>query len=147
MRFSYTQELAPELISSAGDFFSNPDGSLEWSFGEVITETITDANTTLTQGFHQAEYKLVNVFEVSDLEMDIIIYPNPADENIILDVSDMPEKGLEIFIYNLNGDLVLSRKIMELKTEISLKNLAPSDYIIRIISDRQDLQIVKLIKI
>jgi hypothetical protein len=44
---------AQEVVSSQGDVYSNANGSIEFTIGEVIINTVANGNTQLTQGFHQ----------------------------------------------------------------------------------------------
>ena len=42
-----------EVISSAGEHQENANGSISWTIGEPISETISGADAQLTQGFQQ----------------------------------------------------------------------------------------------
>ncbi|MEO0732716.1 MAG: T9SS type A sorting domain-containing protein [Bacteroidota bacterium] len=68
-----------EVIRAGGDIFTNGTTRLEWTLGELMTETYAGVYV-LTQGFHQpglGEFPLVSTgepIEVSTLDL----YPNPA---------------------------------------------------------------------
>ncbi|MBP7497474.1 MAG: T9SS type A sorting domain-containing protein [Bacteroidales bacterium] len=53
----FSQSLSPEVISSAGDFFSGANITLSWTLGEPVIETFSsqDGQIVLTQGFQQPE--------------------------------------------------------------------------------------------
>ena len=44
---------AQQVISSAGETYSNINGSIAFTIGEVVIFTGTNGTTNLTQGFHQ----------------------------------------------------------------------------------------------
>ncbi|MEL7163603.1 MAG: hypothetical protein AAFN92_22790 [Bacteroidota bacterium] len=46
------QSVTPEVVAPAGTTFTNGTISLEWTLGEIMTETFT-GSVVLTQGFHQ----------------------------------------------------------------------------------------------
>lgn len=46
---SYSQE----VISTAGEHYENSNGSISWTIGEPVIETLESTNNYLTQGFHQ----------------------------------------------------------------------------------------------
>ncbi len=48
------QTLSPDLISSSGDHYTYGGGSLSWSLGEGITETVQNQNVIMNQGFQQS---------------------------------------------------------------------------------------------
>jgi hypothetical protein len=52
--FLSAQSVSPEVISTAGDYFSNSNASISWTMSELVTETFTNGNTILTQGFQQS---------------------------------------------------------------------------------------------
>lgn len=60
------QSFVREVIGSAGAFATSPNGSMEWTIGEVMTETYDGSNNFFTQGFHQPDVKeiviIVNLF-------------------------------------------------------------------------------------
>lgn len=49
--FCYSQNLSPELISTAGNTYINNIAVIDYSIGEIVVETFQD-NAILTQGFH-----------------------------------------------------------------------------------------------
>lgn len=58
----YAQSLARKVIASAGGFQSNAAGSLSYTIGESVTQTVTSGSNMLTQGFQQSfELNLLNV--------------------------------------------------------------------------------------
>lgn len=44
---------AQEVVSAQGDTYTNSSGSIDFTIGEVVINTVTDGTTKLTQGFHQ----------------------------------------------------------------------------------------------
>ncbi len=49
MASSYSQE----VISTTGEHYENSNGSISWTIGEPVIETLGSNNNYLTQGFHQ----------------------------------------------------------------------------------------------
>ena len=68
--------------------------------------------------------------EIKDLADIVNIYPNPAGEFI-----NIESKGISIEmlnLYDLNGQLLLNKQIAESKTQLTLTNLNPGIYILKI---------------
>jgi len=71
---------------------------------------------------------------------DILVYPNPAKENISIEANPSSVKAIEIKLFNFQGKLV---NVLLSKTEISglyrhsfsLKNTTPGIYFVQILSD------------
>ena len=49
----HAQTIDRQVIASSGDYFEGTNSSISWTVGEIATETLTDGNYILTQGFHQ----------------------------------------------------------------------------------------------
>lgn len=52
------QYLARTVIGSQGDFFWSPSVTVEWTVGEVMSETFAPSGYFITQGFHQPNLKV-----------------------------------------------------------------------------------------
>ncbi|MES2701451.1 MAG: gliding motility-associated C-terminal domain-containing protein [Bacteroidota bacterium] len=65
LNYCEAQSLARTVIGSQGDYFWSPTVSVEWTIGEVMSETYTATNYFLTQGFHQPDHKLRGEPEVA----------------------------------------------------------------------------------
>lgn len=65
------QNVTPEVVASAGETFANEWLSLEWTLGEVMTETYS-GSAVLTQGFHQPE------LEVAALPVEFLFFSAKA---------------------------------------------------------------------
>lgn len=60
--YCQAQSLTPNVIASAGAYISNSTGSLSFTIGETITQTLSSTTHKLTQGFQQPfEINLLNV--------------------------------------------------------------------------------------
>lgn len=93
------QSLARHVIGSAGTFATSPFGSMEWTIGEVITETYTNTGFVFTQGFHQP-----NLLEIIPKPTDLFIpegfSPNMDGINdvfVIRGLENFPANKIEIY--------------------------------------------------
>lgn len=63
------QSVSPQVVSSAGDYYDNGNISLSWTLGEIATETFSNGNIMLTQGFQQP-YGIT----IHGIDLDILVY-------------------------------------------------------------------------
>jgi len=63
------QSVSPEVVSSAGDYYENANVSLSWTLGEIATETYTNGNIILTQGFQQPFG-----ITIHGIDLDVLVY-------------------------------------------------------------------------
>ncbi|WP_179345057.1 Ig-like domain-containing protein [Winogradskyella ursingii] len=88
--------------------------------------------------------------ELDDLDFDLMLYPNPADDFVNLKISN-PEELSEYYIYNFTGELVMHNEIINenanlnvLTTQIDLSILQNGMYYIKLVGSESE-KIKKLI--
>lgn len=148
------QTTSPELVSSAGDSFNNTSYQLDWSIGELSTETYAGSQNTLTQGFHQGTYIITSIDENPLLEFTITAFPNPTSNFISLKVnaSTMLSTGsskvesLQFAVTDLSGKISQTGKILNETEQINFSNYAVGTYIVTISQNNQLVKTVKIIK-
>lgn len=88
---------AQEVIGAGGDFFSSSNGSLSWTAGEVITETVVSPNGIFTQGFQQNYENFVSL-ETILFANDLLVFPNPfnSELNIQWSTGDFKDLGINL---------------------------------------------------
>ena len=65
----FAQSIDREVISTSGDYFEGPNSSVSWTLGEIATETLTDGNIILTQGFQQPFGVVIH-----GIDLDVLVY-------------------------------------------------------------------------
>jgi hypothetical protein len=106
------QSLSPEVIGSAGDYFTAAGGSIAFTVGEPMIETFSSTNNILTQGFHQPWPVITGVSALTG-EANVIVYPNPAYQNLTVEWQNMSGGTYHIELYDVLGQKVygLSRTV------------------------------------
>lgn len=86
---------------------------------------------------------VTDVIKNDNINSVISIYPNPADDNIIIEIpASMNET---IFIYNIMGQLLLQQPMQQAKEEINISSLAAGVYFIKV-SSSDGIAVRKFIK-
>lgn len=78
-----SQSVSPEVIATAGDFFTGLTASISWTLGEPVIETYSGTAGTLTQGFQQDWQSPDGIIE-AEFNPDISIYPNPFYDQLTI---------------------------------------------------------------
>jgi hypothetical protein len=133
---------AQEVVTTAGSYGETTSGSLSWTVGEPVIETITDGNNTLTQGFQQSKLTVtaINNLKISGIELSV--YPNPTNSILSIEVKTDKQRDLLLSLFDLNGKLILQKKMTGNKQTIQMQNYKPATYILKIMqakdSNRKD---------
>ena len=131
---------AQEVISTAGSYGETTSGSLSWTVGEPVIETITDGTNTLTQGFQQSKLTVTAINDLKVPGIELSVYPNPTADYIILSIDDVKTNGrssqLSLQLYDINGKLLQNEKITGNETSIDMSNLMPATYILKVMLEK-----------
>ena len=134
---------AQEVTSTQGDSYSNTSGKIDFTIGEVITNTGTDGINDLTQGFHQTNWNFVSM-EDHVPSYEAIIFPNPTSE--ILTIKTNTFENVNYSLYDAQGKCVIQDKLSSAQTPIQVSHLAPGAYTLTLNNDTLNLKTFQLIK-
>jgi hypothetical protein len=148
--FGMTGLYAQEAISSGGGNASGSGGSASYSVGQVVSSYQTGTNGSLSQGVQQPyEIWIMNgLDDFAGISIDYRAYPNPSKDFILLKVDNdnIPLSSLTLFMYDMNGKLIMSLKINDIETIIHMENLKPAIYYLKVIQDSKEVKTFKIIK-
>jgi hypothetical protein len=77
-------------------------------------------------------------------ESKLLLYPNPATDEISVDISEKAY-GSNLTIIDIEGQQLITRQITEPKTQIDISNLPSGVYFLRLINNRT-VTVGKIIK-
>ena len=127
------QSLLSSVVGSAGDQFASASGSLEWTLGEIMTETYQQSQGFFTQGFQQpATIKVTSINEEED--RNLVAYPNPTRNLLNVRTSENGDYRIELF--NLQGQKLINLNITGNNGvhihQIDLQDFGVAVYLLRI---------------
>lgn len=134
---------AQQVISSQGESYSNTNTKIDFTIGEIVTNTVSDGTNDLTQGFHQTNWIFVALEDLQP-ETQVNIYPNPAVDELTIETSAFKELSFELV--DAEGKLVEQDELTAEKTPVKVAELAPGNYILNIRHGNQVWKNFKLIK-
>lgn len=132
-----------EVISTQGNSYSNANGSIDYSIGEVVISTGTDGTNDLTQGFHQTNWNYVGLEDHSP-NYEAIIFPNPTQEELSIKSSKF--ENVNYVLYDALGKKVIEGKLEGELTSFPVTELAPGNYSLALRANNETLKVFKLIK-
>jgi hypothetical protein len=141
------QTITPDVLGTAGTQGIVGTTTVEWTVGETAIETISGSGNTITQGFHQPKYTVVALDEPLIAEIGIRVYPNPASDQVYMDISRGEESTLKVQLIDLTGRILDARStlLMQDKLTFDLSQVAVGQYFLRVI--REDGSMFKAYKV
>jgi|JI10StandDraft_1071094.scaffolds.fasta_scaffold04247_9 hypothetical protein len=131
--FIAAQKITPEVIGSAGDVFKSGGFTLEWTLGEIATESLTSTNFKLTQGFHQGR---IVISSVSNPVLEgFNVYPNPVQASLSLE--NFTNGMVDYILTDIQGLKVVQNKITEGVHLLNTENIPAGIYILKVQNQNQ----------
>ncbi len=141
-----SQVVAPEIVASAGDYFSNTTGSLSWTLGEPITSTENSTDYSLTQGFQQPIKISVTAINNPTKQSILNVYPNPVTGSIYIQRDGY--KQLQIQLMDMNGKTVVNKILLPSENQLDLTAYANGLYLLKVFdTDNKLVQTLKIEKV
>lgn len=133
---------AQEVISSQGDSYSQVNGSIDFTIGEVVTNTLAGDNGYLTQGFHQSTLMVSEVLGYQEYE--ISIFPNPSINVLFIKSGEFED--VDYTLYDAKGKIVLKNRLRGPQTQIQVHELGVGVYSLILQNESSILKSFKIIK-
>lgn len=134
---------AQEVISSQGDSYSNPNGSIEFTIGEPVVFTGTDGSNDVTQGFHQTNWNFLGI-EDHNSSVQAFIFPNPTNEFLCVKTEGL--KAGHYKMMDASGRIVLTGELTSAETNIDVRELRSGNYNLLLLTEDEPVKTIKLIK-
>jgi hypothetical protein len=137
---------AQQVVATAGNQFSNANGSISFTIGEGVANTFTDGEKALTQGFHQTIISVSIFNNPEETGFSMSAFPNPATESLTLKTDQGNIPGLKYLIIDQGGKILTHKAIVSDETVIPVEPLQDGIYIIKIQDNLKELKSFKIIK-
>jgi hypothetical protein len=139
---------AQEVVTTSGGNASGSGGTVNYTVGQIAYITNTGTNGSAAQGVQQPyEISVITaVEEAKDISLEIVVYPNPATDFIMLKIENYEIQNLRYQLYDINSNMLLSNKIQSKETSIVISGLLPAIYFLKVTDNNKIVKTFKIIK-
>jgi hypothetical protein len=138
--------LAQQVVATAGGTLSNASGSISYTIGEGVAQTLTKGDKILTQGFQQTTVTVTPITELKDLGFAISAFPNPTIDVVKLKLDTENVAGLQYLLFDMNGKLILRKNLESNETNVPVQELTNGIYILKVQEGTKELKTFKIVK-
>lgn len=144
LRGSYAQEAVP----ASGGNATGSGGSVSYTVGQVVYTTNSGTNGSVAQGVQQPYEVSVTTGteQAKEISLGLTAYPNPTTENIKLSIGNYNTDNLSYQLFDVAGKLLQNKKIESTETVIPMENLDHASYFVKIIDNKKEVKVFKIIK-
>ena len=137
---------AQESVNSLGKVAVGSGGTVSYSVGQIVYTTNVGNNGSSAQGVQHA-YEILTLGKMEPLyNFSISLFPNPTNDNLILNLDTYKNEKLNYLIYDLQGKQIKTGNIESLQTVINLSHLNSGVYYMDIETENKKVQSYKIIK-
>lgn len=137
---------AQEAVLTTGGGGDQGAGSLAFSVGQIAYSATTAVSGSFSLGVQQVYPDLSTGHPGPTLSGTATLFPNPAQNALILQWSETTTDAAEVLVYNANGDLVLRRTTQKDRTMIDLCGLATGLLLVEVREDDLTTHVFHVIK-
>jgi len=140
---------AQNAIPASGGNASGSGGTVSYSVGQIVYTTNTSVSSgSVAQGVQQPfEISVITAIEQAEyITLVCSVYPNPASDFLTLKIENYDNKSLSYKLFDANGKLLESKKVISNETIISMANLLPSIYFLKVTDNQKEIKTFKIIK-
>ncbi len=147
--FGLTLLHAQESVPASGGDASGSGGSVSYSVGQLFFMTHTGENGSVAEGVQQPyEISVVTgIQEAVGIDLVVSAFPNPATDYLILRVDNYDFEHLEYMLFDVNGRLLKEGMVTGSETTISVTNLVPAVYFLKVLQTSPSYQEIKTFRI
>ena len=92
------------------------------------------------------EISITTGIEVTNINLQLSVYPNPTTDFLTLSVKDTELSDLNYQLYNLSGKLILQDQLRDQNTQIDMRNLSSATYLVKVSDNTKNLKTFKIIR-
>ena len=139
---------AQEGMLPAGGEGAGSGGSVSFSLGQILQTCSGGEEYELMHGVQQPyEISIVSSpGQFKEIGLALSTYPNPADDFLVLKVDSHIWEELEFEMYNSEGKILLSGRLMNAGTNIDMSPLTPGMYLLRVSMKNEPVKTFKIIR-
>ena len=132
-------------VNAAGGDAASDGGSVSFSVGQVVFGANAGTNGSVTEGVQQPyEISVLSVAEQTE-NISLSAYPNPSTDYLYLTTSD-EISNLSYQLFDMNGRLLKSEKIIGNQTNINMQGLVLATYFVKVNQGNKTVKSFKIIK-
>ena len=134
------------FTSGSGEL-KGPGGIASQSIGQIAFTSYQSDSGKINQGVIQPyQISILSGEEIKEIILSFRAFPNPVSNLLNLEISNFENQELSYQLFDINGRLLVSENIINSLTEISMVDLVPATYFLKVLQQDTPVKIFKIVK-
>jgi hypothetical protein len=145
---SFSTIMAQEVVPAAGGQASGDGGTVSYSIGQLTYQLHSSSGGSVAEGV-QLPYEISVVTSSEDareIKLTVSAFPNPTTDYLTLQVDAFNLSDVSYHLYDMQGKLLQSENISDIQTNVSMRNLVPAVYFIKVMQHSREIKTFKIVK-
>ena len=143
MQGAVAQTIDRHVAASSGKQYSTSAGSMAYTIGEPLTNTLVGGTATFTQGFHQGTINITSVRQQLPVAA-INVYPNPTVNAVQVQYGG---KVAQWQLHTIDGKLITQGQLAQGTNSIDMMPLAQATYLLTVTDGNRQRNTYRIQKI
>lgn len=145
--FGMTNLFAQQGVNASGGEATGTGGLVSYTIAQTDFITATGSGGIVTQGIQQPYQIIIGTgLEEKGIQLTASVYPNPTNDFILLKVENKKLEGFTFQLCDIQGKILLNKKIENSETLITMTDLNDATYFINVFNDIIEVKTFKIIK-
>ena|SRR5690606_202613 len=128
--WAQAQTIEKFSIDSGGNSTSNGNIIVLYTLGEVNVQELNTGNILLSEGFISSDFgETLNIGYEDSIGNQLLLYPNPAKDLVIID--NLPHGEIQMIVFDVNGKELVSKIANTQTARLDTSNLPNGVYIVQ----------------
>jgi hypothetical protein len=148
LSFEITGLFAQVVIPASGGNAKGSGGTIDYTLGQMVYTSHEGTNGALAQGVQQP-YEIWVITEIdaaNRIALHCSVEPNPVVDDLILTIESADQLQYSLSLYDINGKIIENQLIVNVETIISMEELVPSVYLLKVFAVNEEVKTFKIIK-
>lgn len=138
---------AQQAVAAAGSEASGTGGTCSYTIGQIAYTSNSGPGGEVNQGVQQPFEILTTVgLEDHTITLSLAAFPNPTNGSMTISVSDYANQKLSYQLFDTRGKLIEEKEIIQPETGVSMHQLAPAAYLLKVTENGQLVKEFQIIK-
>lgn len=133
---AFGQDVAPQVVASAGGDAKVGDVTIMWTVGEIAVTTLQNGNYYVTQGFHQPPRETTDAPYDMVADASVQVWPNPVATELFASVGDDMEAIGSVELLDMVGRSVMKTEGTPgmRQARLNVADLPSGSYVVRLVA-------------
>jgi len=138
------QLMAQSSPVCSGGEGSGPGGTISFSVGQLVVESTTDSEGSISPGVQQS-YESASVYVNESLfDNTLVLYPNPTTQFLHLDFGKIFTG--QVMVFDAAGNVILNQNVNTMECRIDASGWSSGLYMVHVIKDNESAAIHSVLK-